>query len=193
MGSILRVFTFGVLVFLTGCDAYHDLPPENDSLNFEKLGVSFNTLNEKILIPKCLRCHQSARQGNHFIDLSSYEKIISSRVFPPLVVAGRPEESSLYTSVREFRMPDQGAKLKEEEIEYIKTWILLGAKKEKVTVEEPRDPVPPNDPGEDCEGDAGSDEPGGQCSCKKEENNDQGPPDEPGEPCDAGDTDPNEP
>ena len=193
-----------------GCDAYHDMPPEDDSLNFEKLGVSFQTLNEKILIPKCLRCHRSGKQSNHFIDLSSYNSIVSSGVFPPLVVEGKPEESSLYTSVREFRMPEQGTKLIEQEIEYIRNWILLGAKREKVSSKKPRDPGDTDEPGDDCKddndpdepgGERGSDEPGDSCKCKKNNEDESDPPDAPGEPGEPGepehpcddDSDPNEP
>lgn len=136
MYSFFRSIIFGSLSFLISCEPYHNVPPLNEKLNFEKLGVSFENLNETILIPKCLYCHQNANQNNHFVDLSSYEKIVSGNVFPPLVVEGNPEESSLYSSVRDSRMPVNNPRLRPQEIEYLRVWILLGAKKENVTVEE---------------------------------------------------------
>ncbi|MCB9026752.1 MAG: hypothetical protein H6625_10570 [Bdellovibrionaceae bacterium] len=45
-------------------------------------------------------------------------------------------QSSLYMSVLERRMPNQGGKLYDFEVEYILKWIKYGAKKEKITIKE---------------------------------------------------------
>jgi len=80
---------------------------------------NFKELNEKIIIPKCLMCHNdeyAARQ----VYLVTYEDVKS------FTVAGKPEASLLLEVVgpgAQPRMPMKAAPLNTEEMAYIRAWI----------------------------------------------------------------------
>jgi mono/diheme cytochrome c family protein len=87
---------------------------------------NYKSIYESILGPKCVSCHSGA-SAPHGIDLSSYKNIMENALFPPLVVSGRPDASSLYSAVASGEMPKNGAKLSENELLAIYKWIELGA------------------------------------------------------------------
>ncbi len=138
---------------LVGCGgAYHDT---RDSGALVK--PNYKSVSTNIIQNKCVSCHNSVKKDNG-IDLSSYEKIFSPEVFPPLIIPGSPEKSSLYKSVSSGKMPKDGQPLSQRELKAIYDWIKNGAKKE----EEPSQPNPPTTPipDEPDTDEPGSDEPG---------------------------------
>lgn len=99
------------------------------------MSFEFNDISNKILLPKCSQCHnESNRLGG--VDLSSYESIRKSQVFPPLVIPFSPEKSSIYDLVQKGSMPKGPNKLSAEEISALRQWIANGAKRRE------SDPVP---------------------------------------------------
>jgi len=90
-------------------------------LNFQ-LPITFADLKTKVLQTKCIRCH-SAQRPQAGVALDTYENVMK------LVVAGKPEESSLYEVVKgggPVRMP-LGPPLPQSDIDYIRAWIQTGA------------------------------------------------------------------
>ncbi len=119
------LFLYFVL-FLSSCgDPYHSIEPRG---GFSVAGVeaNFNSINTKIIVPKCLECHNSVRKP-HGVDLSSYSAIINLNIFPSLITPGDPENSSFYTSVLRGRMPKDSPALSLDELEAIRDWIAKGA------------------------------------------------------------------
>jgi hypothetical protein len=84
-----------------------------------------------ILIDRCLGCHGTARdRGNYRLD--TFERLLSegdSEEAP--IVAGKPEESHFFELLVEEsdrkRMPKDGARLPESELEILRAWIAGGA------------------------------------------------------------------
>ena len=114
---------------LSGCTFRNDkVDPEEENKRLQKLVKGeFTTLYAYVIKPKCLRCHNKPSDKNHNIDLSSYEAIVESKVFPPLVSPGSPESSSLYTSIVEGKMPKEGRTLHSYIVKMIYQWIKNGA------------------------------------------------------------------
>lgn len=83
---------------------------------------SYTELNEKIIKPKCLQCHNdnyAARQ----VYLVTYDDLKT------YAVAGDPEKSILHEVVSDkafVRMPMGAAPLTKTEENYIKAWIKAG-------------------------------------------------------------------
>ena len=111
---------------LFACSPVHENPTGNEKLG-DVVQPSFESLNEKVFTPKCLSCHNSPASPDG-VDVSSYEKIMNNNLFPPLIVAGKPKESSLYTSCENKSMPQGGPPLSEVELKAFHDWILAGAK-----------------------------------------------------------------
>ena len=109
--------------------------------------ANFTSIQEKILKTKCVACHSGTSPALN-IDLSSYENIINSVAFPPLVVRGEPLKSNLVKVVESGKMPYGPNKLSDAEKAVLKTWIANGARKNET------DPLPtptpvPTEPGGD--------------------------------------------
>lgn len=136
--SLLSVSFF--LVGLIGCN-YQENKALDRGLVME---ANFASINENILQGKCMSCH-SGSEAPHGIELSSYSLIMDNALFPPLVVPGKPEESSLYTSITTGDMPMKAPKLSEVEIQSVYNWIKNGAKEFEQSVT-PVDPPPPPPP-----------------------------------------------
>ncbi len=92
--------------------------PEKGPLTYSVDGVieeaegeevtSFKTLQDKILIPKCLDCH------GWVLD----EEKVKTRIVP-----GKPEESRLFRLVENGRMPKGSAPLQTIELEKLRSYI----------------------------------------------------------------------
>lgn len=136
-----------LFIGITGCsDAYHSPGSENPG-GYGKLENNFQSIEANIIRPLCVQCHSGA-DAPHGIYLTSYEAIINSPVFPPLVIPGKPNESSLYKSVLSGKMPKENRRLNQYELKVIYDWILSGAYKVP-----PTDDEPPDDGDEPCEDD----------------------------------------
>lgn len=125
-----------LLLAASGCDKtrYKTQP------GLESDPASFAAIKRNVIDPKCITCHAVGDASNHHVDLSSYEKILASGLVPPLVVPGKPEESSLYTSIAEGRMPKGGTRLAETDARAVYEWIKRGAH------EHGGEPAPPGTP-----------------------------------------------
>ena len=121
-------------LFVAGCEIYREEKVLNDISALGKLQAEFPLINKYILEPKCVSCHSGA-DVPHGIYLNGYKAIMESNVFPPLIVPGKPEKSSLYTSILDRKMPKYAPGLADIEKKVIYDWILAGAK------ERPDDPV----------------------------------------------------
>jgi hypothetical protein len=142
---LCSIVIFGVCT--VGCDTIHDPGSESAGFGYTKLESNFASIYTNIINPMCVRCH-SGSDAPHGIVLTSYEHILSSPVFPPLVVPGDPDRSSLYKSVVSGKMPKDMRRLSAFELEMLYTWIAKGAGKEKTPEEPPDDGEPPDDDGE---------------------------------------------
>ena len=79
-----------------------DLSPQNAE------EVNFKTLSEKILVPKCLKCHKG---------FSEEENVLKH------VVDNNPDESPLFDSVKTGRMPKRDMALNSDELEIVRLYI----------------------------------------------------------------------
>jgi hypothetical protein len=89
-------------------------------------GVSFAGDVDPILQSECRLCHGDA--GG--LSFKSYDTLMSGGREGPVVVAGDPESSSLYTRLIGAElpaMPPGGVSLPEHEIDVIRAWIAEGA------------------------------------------------------------------
>src|SRR5579863_2546476 len=81
-----------------------------------------------LLVKNCYTCHTTAKLGG--LQLTSRESILKGGNSGPAILPGKPEESLLIQAVSQtherLKMPPQG-KLKDEEIEDLKSWVREGA------------------------------------------------------------------
>ena len=87
---------------------------------------------QTVLEARCTDCHGEKKQKAG-LRLDSPEWLEKGSKEGPVVVAGKPELSKLYTMAalpedHDDRMPPKGARLTAEQLELIKTWIAAGAK-----------------------------------------------------------------
>ncbi|MCB0414304.1 MAG: hypothetical protein KDD50_08230 [Bdellovibrionales bacterium] len=145
-------------LFFTSCSFRQEKSGSEDAAkNLSKLvGADFASLNQYVFQPKCVRCHTEPTQNNHHIVLTNYQTIINSTVFPPLVVPGKPEQSSLYTAMASGRMPKDSGRMPEHVIKMVFEWIKAGA---------PETGTGPNQPCEENDPNCG----GGSPGCEPEE------------------------
>lgn len=83
--------------------------------------VNYKNLHEYILKPKCISCHSGVEPDGD-VDLTSYDALLNHPYYF-IVVAGSPDESSLYMSVLYDDMPPKSSPLSEKEKNFIKSWI----------------------------------------------------------------------
>lgn len=153
--GLVLLFCFSALI---GCNlgkGYHDL-----EVDYSPFVVSnFKAIDSWVFKTRCIECHGPQKKEKD-IDLSSYEKIFSGAIFPPLIIPGFPEKSSLYESIVKGRMPKGKAPLKKKELQAIYDWIKNGARKEELERPTPPGPTPePGEPDPDTGG-GGTNEPG---------------------------------
>lgn len=90
--------------------------------------ISFDADVGPILRGRCASCHgEKARKGD--LDLRSAATLLKGGESGPVIAGGKPEESLLYTKVRDHEMPpDDKPPLTDDQIETIRRWIAEGAK-----------------------------------------------------------------
>jgi mono/diheme cytochrome c family protein len=104
---------------LSGCSFREDRLGNNEAT----VKPWFTNLFTTLIVPKCLRCHDSAGSRGK-LDLSNYESILS------VVKKGDPEGSTLYTSligVPGGTMPLEGTPLTTRQIKVVADWIRANA------------------------------------------------------------------
>lgn len=85
-------------------------------------GHRFARIQTAILQPKCVSCHSAASKADG-IDLSSYSVLMASGI----VIPSKPEASDFYLSLKSGKMPKNGSKISEEELQLVFDWIRNGA------------------------------------------------------------------
>jgi hypothetical protein len=80
-------------------------------------------LNEKIIVPKCLACHNDnyAARGVYLV---TYDDVSGH------AVSGNPDRSLLHEVVSNKSMPMNGVPLDSREVQYIREWISAGMPRE---------------------------------------------------------------
>lgn len=89
-----------------------ELPPSDP--------VSFSQAFD-VLLSYCLGCHSSGNPSGGGVDLGHYNAILN------YIVPGDAENSPLYQSIVQGRMPTNGQTLASEELALLKDWIDQGA------------------------------------------------------------------
>ena len=130
---------------------------------------TFTSLQAKVFTPKCASCH-SGPNAPHGVLCSSYEHMMSNAIFPPLIVPGNPEASSLYKVLRDGSMPKDSKPLPKHVVDAVYSWIKNGSKQFEDQPGLSPSPTPgepgcePGEPGcvnlEPCDGQAFPSEPG---------------------------------
>jgi uncharacterized membrane protein len=134
--------TFALALFMSAC-----LEFKVDKVQKQlALQASFASLKQNVFTPKCASCHVGAN-APHGIDLTSYQNIVNSPIFPPLVVAGNPEGSSLFQSCSSGKMPKNSAHLTSTEMKALYDWIKNGAKEDDNETPGPVPSAHPTEPG----------------------------------------------
>ena len=115
---------------------------------------------QTVLSARCNDCHGEKKQKAG-LRLDTPEWLEKGSTEGPVVVAGKPELSKLYTMAalpddHDDRMPPKGARLTAEQLDTIKSWIAAGAKtaaRESPLQPQAKAPVaPPNNPADDMMG-----------------------------------------
>ena len=87
--------------------------------------VDFDQQVAPILAERCLGCHSGAKPKGG-LDLTGSKAVLKGTKNGPAVIAGKPEESPLWTRVEAGEMPPKKP-LSAEEKAILKTWIAKGA------------------------------------------------------------------
>ena len=91
---------------------------------YQPMTSNFNDIYNKILLPKCIYCHDGPG-GDGDVDLSSYNAIMSSGTVMP----SSPLSSLLYISMVQTTMPpDFNDRVLPDDLEFVAAWIQAGAK-----------------------------------------------------------------
>lgn len=91
-----------------------------------KVEVSFAKDITPILETSCVKCH-GVEKVSRGLDLTTYDKALAGSIKGPVITAGDAENSLLYKLLVQGKMPKQGTKLTQAQIETIKDWIAQGA------------------------------------------------------------------
>ena len=119
------------LTFVAACARDGELrfrEPGQITVKRAEVRPEYASIRQLILVPKCIGCHNEGSESPHGIDLTTYENILDQTLFPPIITPGEPENSSLYLTIAEGKMPKKGPKLSDQEIQAVFDWIKNGAK-----------------------------------------------------------------
>jgi mono/diheme cytochrome c family protein len=92
--------------------------------------VSFTKEIAPLLVQRCVACHGAAKPKGNF-NLSTFEALSKGVNNQPVVVAGKPEESTIVECLlpdAATRMPYKEAPLTQEQIDLIARWVKEGGK-----------------------------------------------------------------
>lgn len=113
-------------------DSPKPVPPKTEPPKPPAKAVVFKEVSS-ILRAYCADCHGAAGKAKGDVDVTSVAKLLKSKG-PPLV-AGKPDQSSLYLSIKSGDMPPDGKKgPSEKELQLLYDWIAGGAKERRRTV-----------------------------------------------------------
>jgi protein TonB len=90
--------------------------------------ISFEKQVRPILMRYCGDCHGNAGKPRGDVDLRTLA-VITDPKNPPILVAGKPEKSAIYTTIADKSMPpDNKPRPGKGETDLIREWIATGAK-----------------------------------------------------------------
>ncbi|MCA9107949.1 MAG: hypothetical protein KDA83_21235, partial [Planctomycetales bacterium] len=87
--------------------------------------VSFETQIAPMLVGKCGRCHVSAARGG--FQMATFEELMRGTAGGRVVLPGNGEGSRIVQVIEEGDMPRGGARVSDEELTALRTWISEGA------------------------------------------------------------------
>ena len=114
--------TIGAVIFLlSGCG--YEVTPSTTSFSgpvvpSTAVTDTFSAIQKNIIQPSCLKCHNGP---DSIADLSTYDAVMA------YVSPSNPNTSDFYTLIDSGSMPKRAAKLSQEAINSVKSWILKGA------------------------------------------------------------------
>ncbi len=114
------LFSFFLLFSFQNCNRF--IVPVSTASSSSFSAASFEQINSKLLIPKCLACHGAVSPSGG-IDLSTYSKMMASNIVIPYDF----ERSLLYIVLSNGSMPSGGPQISSEDLIGIKNWISAGA------------------------------------------------------------------
>src|SRR5262245_9204031 len=94
----------------------------------EKPPVTFQKDAQPILKKHCVTCHNPDRPRGE-LDLSSYSGLLTGGVSGKAAVAGKPDESPIYTlpaHLEDPKMPPNKPKIPQRELDTIRAWVVGG-------------------------------------------------------------------
>lgn len=92
----------------------------------EAAAQHFETAVAPILARNCLECHDAASRAGE-LNLATASAMRQGGAEGPVIVPGKPDESSLWLSVESDAMPHDRPPLKDTDKAVLKHWILAGA------------------------------------------------------------------
>ena len=131
--------------FLLACDPYHKTfkdshsPPGTPQPSEEERDplqnyfdhpetIDYSVIEKHIITNYCFKCHskessQADDEALFYGDFTSYKDMANALL--PVIVEGKPEESSIYTSIAiKQNMPPRGGPLKNSLTQLMRLWIL---------------------------------------------------------------------
>jgi hypothetical protein len=151
----IKIQKIGMAIFLGGITALSACSfkeTKNSTVSDLSIDATYSSMQAKVFTPKCVSCH-SGSAAPHGIVLNSYASIVHNGMFPPLVVPGNPETSSLYQAVADGSMPKNQAPLSPKALAALYVWIKSGAPETEGPINPTPTPSPtppdcqPNEPG----------------------------------------------
>lgn len=129
-------------LLLSSCTAQHVTHPNSSVQNqaFIRERLSFEAAVYDILAAKCLDCHSGQKiEGD--VDLTNYESLLKGKA--PVVVPGQPDSSLLIKVILSNEMPkDSRPRITEEELSYLRAWILSRESSDSLSGTPHADPPP---------------------------------------------------
>ena len=138
MKSKVGIFFLVLLLLVSGCNyrffddvVFPDIEIAPDGTLVSKIEPSFSSIQQNVLLPKCISCHSSGGSAE-LVPLETYEDLLNSEFFA-VVVPGDSLNSPLYKVIQpnaRRRMPPRSsgiAPVTIEEADAIRLWIDSGA------------------------------------------------------------------
>ncbi len=111
-----------VLIAACGAQTTTSVPSETPRVG----AASFSNDVLPILRDRCVSCHGGDKTSRG-LDLTSYDKLMTGSIGGRVIIAGDADNSKLYQSILQGKMPKRGGKLSDARVEIFKEWIKAGA------------------------------------------------------------------
>jgi mono/diheme cytochrome c family protein len=122
--AILIISVLSITTILSACGS--QAPLASPTPRDPSLPVSFSKDIMPILQTSCVKCH-GVEKVSRGLDLTAYDKLMTGSIKGPVVVPGNADKSMLFTLIQQGKMPKQGQKLSDAQVEIMRSWIAAGA------------------------------------------------------------------